>query len=230
MSYFLNIDTATEQASVCLSEDDRILDMQISADQKNHASFLQPAIQKLLQKTGIQLSEIDAVTVTGGPGSYTGLRVGLASAKGICFTLNKPLIIINTLEVMATAAKEGESKEDKFLICPMIDARRMEVFTAVYNQSLQPLMEPQPMIIDQHSFAELLEKQPILFFGSGAEKLKGILSHPNVRFKNGHHHAGHLGQLALKPFADQSFADIAYSEPLYLKAFYDTSGKTKPEG
>ena len=227
MSYFLNIDTATEQASVCLSEDDRVLDMLISTDQKNHASFLQPAIQKLLQNTGMQLTEIDAVTVTGGPGSYTGLRVGLASAKGICFTLNKPLIIINTLEVMAIAAKEGESKEDKFLICPMIDARRMEVFAALYDQSLQTMMEPQPMILDQHSFAEFLEKQPILFFGSGAEKLKAILSHPNIRFKNGHHNAGHLAQLALKPFADQSFADLAYSEPLYLKAFFDTSGKAK---
>lgn len=227
MSYFLNIDTATEQASVCLSEDDRVLDMLISTDQKNHASFLQPAIQKLLQNTGMQLTEIDAVTVTGGPGSYTGLRVGLASAKGICFTLNKPLIIINTLEVMAIAAKKGESKEDKFLICPMIDARRMEVFAALYDQSLQTMMEPQPMILDQHSFAEFLEKQPILFFGSGAEKLKVILSHPNIRFKNGHHNAGHLAQLALKPFADQSFADLAYSEPLYLKAFFDTSGKAK---
>jgi len=227
MSYFLNIDTATEQASVCLSEDDRVLDMLISTDQKNHASFLQPAIQTLLLKTGMQLTEIDAVAVTGGPGSYTGLRVGLASAKGICFTLNKPLIIINTLEVMAIAAMEGESPAESFLICPMIDARRMEVFTAVYDPSLQIMMAPQPMIIDQYSFADFLEKQPILFFGSGAEKLKGILSHPNMRFKDGHHNAGHLAQLALKPFADQSFADLAYSEPLYLKAFFDTSGKVK---
>ena len=227
MSYFLNIDTATEQASVCLSENDRVLDIQVSTDQKNHASFLQPAIQTLLHNTGLQLTQIDAVAVTGGPGSYTGLRVGLASAKGICFTLNKPLIIINTLEVMATAAKEGENQEEKFLICPMIDARRMEVFTAVYDQSLQILMEPQPMILDQHSFTELLEKQSILFFGSGAEKLKGILSHPKMRFKNGHHHAGHLAQMVLKPFADQSFADLAYSEPFYLKAFFDPSGKAK---
>ena len=227
MSYFLNIDTATEQASVCLSEDDRVLEMQISTDQKNHASFLQPAIQALLQKTGLQLTQIDAVSVTGGPGSYTGLRVGLASAKGICFTLNKPLIIVNTLEVMAIAAMEGENQEEKFLVCPMIDARRMEVFTAVYDQSLQILMDPQPMILDQHSFTELLEKQSILFFGSGAEKLKGILSHPKMRFKKGHHHAGHLAQMVLKPFADQSFADLAYSEPFYLKAFFDPAAKAK---
>lgn len=227
MSYFLNIDTATEQASVCLSEDDHVLDMLISTDQKNHASFLQPAIQTLVQRTGIQLTQIDAVAITGGPGSYTGLRVGLASAKGICFTLNKPLIIVNTLEVMAVAALENESTAEAFLICPMIDARRMEVFTAVYDQSLQTIMEPQPMILDQHSFSELLEKQSVLFFGSGAEKLKGILSHAHMRFKNGHHNAGHLARLALKPFADQSFADLAYSEPIYLKAFFDTSGKTK---
>ena len=227
MSYFLNIDTATEQASVCLSEDDRVLEMQISTDQKNHASFLPPAIQSLLTKTGLQLTQIDAVAVTGGPGSYTGLRVGLASAKGICYTLNKPLIIINTLEVMATAAQEGEKLAEECLICPMIDARRMEVFTAVYDQSLQVILEPQPMILDQHPFSELLEKRSILFFGSGAEKLKGILSHPKMRFKNGHQHAGHLAQRVLKPFADQAFADLAYSEPLYLKAFFDASGKVK---
>lgn len=224
MSYLLNIDTATEQASVCLSENDRVLEMRISPDQKNHASFLQPAIQQLVATTGITLDHIDAVAVTGGPGSYTGLRVGLASAKGICFTLNKPLIIVNTLEVMAWAAMENENNENQ-LYCPLIDARRMEVFTAVYSPLLEILLAPQPMILDEHSFHNFLEKQPVLFSGSGTEKLKLILSHPHASFKSVVHHAGHLAQLALKAFVDQSFADLAYSEPLYLKAFFDPAKK-----
>ncbi len=226
MSYLLNIDTATEQAGVCLSHDDHVLAQLTNPDQKNHAAFLQPAIQQLVQQTGISLQQLDAVAVTGGPGSYTGLRVGLASAKGICYTLNKPLIIINTLEVMAWAAIEKEQDATQ-LYCPMIDARRMEVFTAVYQHDLTAAMAPQAMILDDHSFHELLEKHPILFTGSGSEKLKGILSHPHARFQTVHHHAGHLAQLALKAFADQSFADLAYSEPFYLKAFHDNSGKTK---
>ncbi len=229
MSYLLNIDTATEQASVCLSQDDRVLAQLTNPDQKNHAAFLQPAIQQLVQQTGISLQQLDAVAVTGGPGSYTGLRVGLASAKGICYTLNKPLIIINTLDVMAWAAIEQE-RDNTQLYCSLIDARRMEVFTAIYQHDLTVMMAPQAMILDESSFHELLEKQAILFIGSGSEKLKGILSHPQARFQNVQHNAGHLAQLALKAFADQSFADIAYSEPLYLKAFYDTSGKTKSQG
>lgn len=225
MSYFLNIDTATEQASVCISQNDQVLDMLISYDQKNHASFLQPAIQELVIKTGIPLQAMDAVAVTGGPGSYTGLRVGLASAKGICFTLKKPLIIINTLEVMAFAAMENEENNDQWY-CPLIDARRMEVFTAIYDRHFHTLLSPQPMILDAHSFENFLEKQPIVFSGSGAEKLKGILSHPLARFKTTLYDAGHLALLAQKPFADQSFADIAYSEPFYLKAFFDTNKKS----
>lgn len=226
MSYLLNIDTATEQASVCLSKDDQVLAQLMNPDQKNHAAFLQPAIEQLVQQTGIALQQLDAVAVTGGPGSYTGLRVGLASAKGICYTLNKPLIIINTLEVMAWAAIEKE-KDTTQLYCPMIDARRMEVFTAVYQHDLSERMAPQALILDDLSFHELLEKHQIFFTGSGSEKLKGILSHRHARFQIVGHNAGHLAQRALKAFADQSFADLAYSEPLYLKAFHDNSGKTK---
>lgn len=226
MSYLLNIDTATEQAGVCLSHDDHVLAQLTNPDQKNHAAFLQPAIQQLVQQTGISLQQLDAVAVTGGPGSYTGLRVGLASAKGICYTLNKPLIIINTLEVMTYAAVEKE-KDTAQLYCPMIDARRMEVFTAVYQHDLTEIIAPKAMILDDHSFHELLEKHPILFTGSGSEKLKGILSHPHARFQSIDHNAGHLAQLALKAFADQSFTDLAYSEPFYLKAFHDNSGKTR---
>lgn len=224
MSYILNIDTATEHASVCISQHDTVLGIRENADQKNHASFIQPAIESLVIETGIALHQLAAVAVTGGPGSYTGIRVGMASAKGISYTLNKPLIIINTLKVMAYAATKQEANSD-LLYCPLIDARRMEVFMAIYNYHLQPILEPQPMVLESQSFATLLQKQPILFFGSGMEKLKEILSSSNALFKTINRNAGDLSVLAHQALAEQAFADLAYSEPLYLKAFFDTSKK-----
>lgn len=222
MSYILNIDTATEVASVCISQNDKVLAMRENIDQKNHASFIQPAIESLVIESGIALSELAAVAVTGGPGSYTGIRVGMATAKGICYTLHKPLIIINTLEVMALAAVREESNTD-LLHCPLIDARRMEVFTAIYNYNLQPILQPQPMVLDNQSFATYLQKQSILFTGSGVEKLKEILIHPNAFFKTIDRNAGHLAALAHQSLTQRAFADLAYSEPIYLKAFFDTS-------
>lgn len=224
MSYILNIDTATEYASVCISQNDKVLAMRENIDQKNHASFIQPAIESLVTESGIALRELAAVAVTGGPGSYTGIRVGMATAKGICYTLHKPLIIINTLEVMALASVQEEPNTD-LLHCPLIDARRMEVFTAIYNYTLQPILQPQPMVLDSQSFATYLQKQPILFTGSGVEKLKEILTHPNALFKTIIRNAGHLSVLAYQALAQQAFADLAYSEPIYLKAFFDTSKK-----
>lgn len=222
MNYILNIDTATEHASVCISQSDTVLAMRTNADQKNHASFIQPAIAALVAETGISLNQLAAVAVTGGPGSYTGIRVGMATAKGICYTLNKPLIIINTLEVMAFAATQQEAENiADLLYCPLIDARRMEVFTAIYDHYLTPLLEPQPMVVESQSFATFLQKRPILFFGSGMEKLKEILRHPNALFKTIDHDAGHLSLLAHQALAQQAFANLAYSEPIYLKAFFD---------
>lgn len=133
MPLILHIDTATNYASICISKDDVVLGFEENAEQKNHASFLQPAIKAMFAKCNFNLSDIDAVAVTNGPGSYTGLRVGLASAKGLCFALNKALILLNTLQVMAAASIESKKEEDiDILFCPMIDARRMEVFTALY--------------------------------------------------------------------------------------------------
>lgn len=224
MSYLLNIDTATETAGVCLSSDHEVLAVLTSTDQKNHAAFIQPAIASVVKQVGIQLTDIDAVAVTGGPGSYTGLRVGMATAKGICFSLEKPLIVINTLEVMALAAIEKANKEIQ-LFCPLIDARRMEVFTAIYDHSLQNRLLPQAMVLEQQSFAAFLDSAIVQFSGSGMEKLSKISGHPNARFTDVKHHAGHLAQLAFKSFTSKHFADLAYSEPIYIKGFFDTSKK-----
>jgi len=225
----LNIDTATEQASVCISHADNMVALKISSDQKNHASFVQTAIRALFQETGYSLHETDAIAVTAGPGSYTGLRVGIATAKGLCYALQKPLIFINTLEVMALACIEEYKAKLPFtdilrisemLFCPMIDARRMEVFTALYRSTMQIISSPAAVILDENSFKENLSSNSILFCGSGSSKLKNIISHPGAFFSNVQHHAGHLAMLASTAFEQKKFTDIAYSEPAYLKEFF----------
>jgi tRNA threonylcarbamoyladenosine biosynthesis protein TsaB len=173
MPLLLNIDTATGHASVCLSKGDVVLGMIESTEQKNHASFVQPAISELMAGAGYTLNALDGIAVTAGPGSYTGLRVGLASAKGICYALNKPLILINTLEVMAQAVVSRETSIDpSTLICPLIDARRMEVFTALYDSSLHEIEPPHALVVDENSFAAVLKVQSVVFSGSGHAKLE----------------------------------------------------------
>ena len=230
MPLILNIDTATEQASVCLSKDAVVLGLIESTEQKNHASFVQPAIQQLMVKSGWMLRDIDAVAVTSGPGSYTGLRVGLSSAKGICYALDKPLILINTLEVMAESVlvhyQSINKKIDKStFICPLIDARRMEVFTALYDSSLFEKEAPHALIVDENSFSSLLKTNLILFSGTGHFKLKEVISNTNAFFLSIQHNASHLGIRALIAYQSGSFADLAYSEPLYVKEFFNAPKK-----
>ena len=166
MSLILNIDTASENAHVSIARDGQVLHILSSESQKEHASFLQTAIQELVKITGIHLKEIDAVAVTAGPGSYTGLRVGFASAKGLCYALKKPLITIGTLEVLMVSALQlyPPGPDENILFCPMIDARRMEVFTAIYQQDLNVYIRPCAMILDEFSFEKDLAKSKILFF------------------------------------------------------------------
>jgi tRNA threonylcarbamoyladenosine biosynthesis protein TsaB len=220
MAIILNIDTATELAGVCLSSDNDILATEETAGQKTHASFIQPAIQKVLQTAGLTVKDIDAVAVTGGPGSYTGLRVGLSTAKGLCYALNKPLIMVNTLEVMAFAAIADHSgPNNNVLFCPMIDARRMEVFTALYTPGLQLVMPPAAMILDETSFAAELENNTLVFSGNGSLKA-GIIKHPNAIFAKTGYDVNKLAILALLYYKASKFEDLAYCEPLYLKEFY----------
>ncbi len=205
-----------------------MLAMEKNADQKNHAAFIQPAIKKLLLTTNLKLHEIDGVALTAGPGSYTGLRVGMATAKGLCYALKKPLILINTLEVMALASikeSEGQNMFDTFLFCAMIDARRMEVFTAIYNHNLEAVAEPAAVILDENSFKEQIEQNRIIFSGSGSTKFKTILQHKNAVFSLVQHHAGHLAELAFKVFEKEQFTNIAYSGPVYLKEFFNPAPK-----
>ncbi|MBA4198647.1 MAG: tRNA (adenosine(37)-N6)-threonylcarbamoyltransferase complex dimerization subunit type 1 TsaB [Chitinophaga sp.] len=229
MPLILNIDTATEFASVCLAKDEEILMLVSNKEQKNHASFLQPAIKKIAEETGYTLNEIDAVAVSNGPGSYTGLRVGLSSAKGLCFALNKPLLLLNTLEIMAWGCiaeyEKNNSINDNLLFCPMIDARRMDVFAAVYTTNLHVVVAPQALKINENSFSELLNNQPIIFFGSGSGKCENILTNPNSIFSKFNHSAASMVSLSLQQYQKAAFSDLAYSEPFYLKEFYTLAKK-----
>jgi tRNA threonylcarbamoyladenosine biosynthesis protein TsaB len=154
--------------------------------------------------------------VTIGPGSYTGLRVGLSAAKGFCYALQIPLIAVGTLEMMAFAMKD----ESEGLLCPLIDARRMEVFYALYDNKVTEVVKPAALIIDEKSFNDFLFNQILIFSGSGSKKLQTILTHPNARFSQAVASAIHLAVIASKYFQLKKFADLAYIEPLYVKEFY----------
>ncbi len=222
MSLILNIETALEVASVCLASDGKALRMSTNDNPKEHSSWLHGSIVELMQHTGYSLSALDAVAVSIGPGSYTGLRVGLASAKGFCYALKKPLITVGTLEMMAFAVRD----EATDLIGPMIDARRMEVFTAIYDKSLREKISPGTMILEADSFKTILSTNELLFCGSGIKKLKELISGGNARFSDRVGDASHLAALAQARFNKKNFADLAYSEPLYIKEFYSPAQKS----
>jgi tRNA threonylcarbamoyladenosine biosynthesis protein TsaB len=216
MPLILNIDTALETASVCLSEKLVSLGEFSNGDQKDHAAWLHEAIRKLLLQSGKLVKDLEAVAVSIGPGSYTGLRVGLSTAKGLCYALGIPLITVETLKLLAFAVKE-EAKE---LVCPLIDARRMEVYTALYDKEMTEKEQPKAMIIDENSFSHLLSNHNLMFCGSGQKKLKKLIPNDNASWTDSISTALHLSLIADQYFREGNFADLAYTEPLYIKDFY----------
>lgn len=222
MALLLCIDTSTTHASVALARDAVVLGIKTNQNQKDHGSFLQPAIKELILEAGFVLTDLEAIAVTSGPGSYTGLRVGFASAKGLCYALNLPLITIPTTVVMSSAALKEITSTDAFLLCPMIDARRMEVFTCLYTAQLNTLSSIGAKILGPGSFATELEQQPIYFFGDGASKWQSICQHPNARFVNNNWTAADMTKMADDQFRQQAFTSLAYSTPDYGKEFHST--------
>ena len=219
MAFILNIHTATERALVSIAENEKVIVVAENQQQKDHAAFLHVAIQDLLQKSGIPINMLAAVAVTSGPGSYTGLRVGMAAAKGLCYALNVPMITLNTLAVMAQSCIiQVQDKEAMY--CPLIDARRMEVFTAVYDTSLTAIVDPCAMLLDSSSFNELLASNTIYFSGSGAPKLEAVLNHENAHFTSQPLIPAAMAELSYKNFLKKNFVDILYASPVYLKEFY----------
>ena len=219
MALILHIDTALQKAYVGLSEDGKLLHEVQNDTPMNHAAFVQPAIQDVLKATGLSLNEIDAVGVTGGPGSYTGLRVAMASAKGLCYALQKPLLSVSTLQALACAAINrfpGNS-----IYCPMIDARRNEVFTALYDEKMNVLDLPHALILEPSSFSEAMKGGRVIYFGSGAVKWQQImLPNSNAGFETVDYDGLYLSFLLFNSFKNKQFKDLAYAEPDYLKDFY----------
>jgi tRNA threonylcarbamoyladenosine biosynthesis protein TsaB len=222
MSLLLNIDTSLETAFVTIAEQGKVLECLINESQKEHAGFLHKAIETLGARLPGGLSDLSAIAVTMGPGSYTGLRVGMATAKGLCYALNKPFITIGTLALMAKAASGLVTGNEKAVICPLIDARRMEVFMAMYGNSQEEILAPCAMILDSHSFGEMLDKSHIYFFGNGADKCKGIILHKNARFIDLPPLPATMSQMSHDLFLAGSFSHLAHTEPLYVKEFHSS--------
>jgi len=227
MSILLNLETSTPICSVSLSSDSKIISSKISFEDKSHAALLTVFIDDVLKEAGYSMSAIDAVSVSEGPGSYTGLRIGVSVAKGICYALDRPLIAVDTLKAMTLMAKEKHHPEAG-LFCPMIDARRMEVYTKLFNLKLEILNETSAKIIDETSFYQELNGQPVYFFGNGADKCQTALHHTNSRFFDDiYPSADYMAPLAYEAFINSQFQDVAYFEPYYLKDFVALVSKKK---
>jgi len=230
MSHILNIETATTVCSVAIGKNGILHSFKEVNNGYTHAENLTVFIQELLNDSKLSLNDLDAIAVSKGPGSYTGLRIGISAAKGICYALNKPLIAIDTLQAMAQAP---EISNFKFQIsnqfCPMLDARRMEVYCAIYDETGKEIMPSTAKIIDENSFAEELKKNKIIFFGDGAAKCKTFLQHsPNASVaENIFPSAKNMCALSHIAFEKKQFENTAYFEPAYLKEFYTEKEKNK---
>lgn len=222
MALILQIETATQTCSVALAQNGEVLNIIEKTDRNIHASSITLFIEELLRLSSKTMADLDAIAVSMGPGSYTGLRIGVSTAKGLCYALDIPLIAVNTLESMASGFKSKYfSVQPHTLFCPMIDARRMEVYCSVFDHKLNTLLPTEAKIVDENSFTDILEKYVIYFFGDGAAKCGVYLGlHLNARiiddFENS---AKYLTLPALQKFENKDFVDVAYFEPLYLKDF-----------
>ena len=239
MEKIILIETSTALCSVALAENGAITAYRESSAAKAHASLTAVFVQEVLQERGLKLEDCDAVCVSMGPGSYTGLRVGVSTAKGLCFGSGKPLIAAGTLDTLVAQAygeiagqagndeNGGNDGNDGYrFIIPMIDARRMEVYSAVFEDGRQ-ITETSPAIIDESSFAEYLEQGPVLFIGDGAGKCADVIKHPNAQFCQCHPKASSMLAPAMEAYRAGRFQDVAYFEPFYLKEFVATVSKKK---
>lgn len=232
MPLILCLDTSTQICSVSLASGTDILGGLESHDEKSHSRQLGLFIRDLLSEHDLRVQQLDAVAVSKGPGSYTGLRIGVSTAKGIAYGSDIPLIGIGTLDALSSAVLlkteiiDMVRKDPGLLLCPMLDARRMEVYTATYNSSGEVIENVSARIIDQNSYQTELEKGRILFFGNGSGKCMETISHPNAVFiENIHTSAANMVPLAERSFINKRFEDVAYFEPFYLKDFVATIPK-----
>lgn len=235
MATILNIETATEVCSVNLARDGEILAEKESVEGLNHSRLLTVFIDEIFRENNFDPAQLHAIAVSKGPGSYTGLRIGVSVAKGLCYSLGIPLIAVGTLEALGKYAAQnrgdfiqGIENEKNILFCPMIDARRMEVYTALFNSKGENVEPVSAKIIDESSYSEYLNQHPVMFFGNGAEKCKAALTHSNAWFSGPvKASARFMIGLAEEKYIKNDFEDVAYFEPFYLKNFIATIPKNK---
>lgn len=227
MATIIAIETSTEVCSAALAQDGKVIWHKEHTEGMAHATLLAPYLQEMQTFMKAQNLKADAVAVSSGPGSYTGLRIGVSTAKGLCYGANLPLIAIDTLQLMASAAQEKIGTPHA-LFCPMIDARRMEVYTAFFDHQLNKVKETSADIITEESYQDMLNKGEIYFFGNGSGKCKETLTHANAHFLDGIVPlASHIAPLAEEAYKKGDFKDVAYFEPAYLKEFIATVAKNK---
>ena len=216
MAIILNIETATTNCSVSLSKEGIPFILKEDYDKNySHSERLHVYIDEVLKKGNIGANQLDAIAISKGPGSYTGLRIGVSAAKGLCFALNKPLISVSTLEVLAHQVKECDG-----VIAAMLDARRMEVYSAIFDSNYNQIRETQAEILSEDSFSKYLEQGKVYFIGNGVEKTKTLISNPNAIFIDDKlPSANEMGFLANHKYKKSDFEDVAYFEPYYLKDF-----------
>jgi tRNA threonylcarbamoyladenosine biosynthesis protein TsaB len=225
MAIILSLETSTDVCSVALHNHGTLLAEAEIHEPQSHAAQLPSLILNVLKMSGLDLNEINAVAITKGPGSYTGLRIGTSTAKGLCYALDIPLMALGSLELLAFQAHQLNTSQG--LLCPMIDARRMEVYCLVADKDLLLVQPVSAMIIGEHSFGELLEGNKMLFFGNGAEKCRAVLHHPNATFiDNIFPLAASLGIMAEQKFIQSAFEDLVNFKPFYLKEFVAKRAET----
>lgn len=229
MSVILHIETTTEACSVAVSEDGanifEVSNHDEEAQGTNHQVLLSKYVDEALSFTDNHAIPFDAVAISAGPGSYTGLRIGTSMAKGICYGRDLKLIAVPTLKIQCVPVllRHDDLPEDA-LLCPMLDARRMEVYTALYTRALRPVLDTTPMVIDADSFSKELDEHPIYFFGNGAKKCMEVIKHRNAHFLDGVQlNAKYMAPLAEKAFLCEEFVDVAYFEPAYGKEWTATN-------
>lgn len=233
MPVILHIETATQSCSVAISSGHEILDIRESHINKSHATLLTVFIEEMLRELRISPAELDAIAVSKGPGSYTGLRIGVSTAKGLAYGSGIPLIAVNTLECMARGILPGlheylDRVPTQYFLCPMIDARRMEVYLMILDNSFQKIRDTAAEIVTEDAFHDVLAKGPVVFFGSGAFKCREVIHHPNALFIEGFQNsAGHMIPLVLDRYREKLFENVAYFEPYYLKDFVATKPRNK---
>lgn len=232
MSAILNIETATPLCSVALAIDGKIIAQRETFEEKSHAARLTVFIEDILKEQNLKIKDLHAIAIGKGPGSYTGLRIGVSTAKGLCYGAGIPLIAVGTLRIMTGSAREfcRENSigvtEGNTLLCPMIDARRMEVFSCLYSGTGEEIESISAKIIDADTYAGYLQKSRIYFFGSGMDKCRKVISHPNAYFlDNIYPHSAALAPLSEEKHKNRNFENLAYFEPFYLKEFVATIPK-----